>query len=321
MQYQLKIEQLVTYPRCRIYRKFLESLSADRSIRTNGSSCLFYFLTLCSLANFRKSTLRIDGSTHIVNAGEWILPVRDLTERMRTKTDKSTLAVLEEFQSKQYITYSLTHQRRYVKFKITDWDKFNTSLAANAPCHKDAGFFFFPYRMVSEFIGNGKSSEMDIILDLWLNTIYKDDRIAGSDVGSVVYYRNGTHSPLIGYEDLGRRWGVSKSTAGRILRKLEEHGYLKLVPFQGNYGTAICVPKSHLHLIVRKVAKVIFLQGIACASCTHARYRLSYLSDDCKRQSILTELLIRCPGGGEYRFTVDISPYPVPLSQSESEVV
>ena len=82
-------------------------------------------------------------------------------------------------------------------------------------------------------------NDMDIILDLWLNTIYNDFCIPGSDVGPVVYIRNGSRSPLIGYEELGRRWGVSKSTAGRIMRKLEESGYIKMVAFQGKYGTAI----------------------------------------------------------------------------------
>ncbi len=42
--------------------------------------------------------------------------------------------------------------------------------------------------MVSEFVGRGKCSEMDIILDLWLNAIYNDERIGGSDIGPVVYY-------------------------------------------------------------------------------------------------------------------------------------
>ncbi len=41
MQYQLKIQQLVTYARCRIYRKFLKSLSEVTNIRTSGLSYLF----------------------------------------------------------------------------------------------------------------------------------------------------------------------------------------------------------------------------------------------------------------------------------------
>ena len=50
---------------------------------------------------------------------------------------------------------------------------------------------------------------MDIIPDLWLNTLYNDTCIPGSDVGPVVYFRNGTRYLLIGYKELGKRWGIS----------------------------------------------------------------------------------------------------------------
>jgi hypothetical protein len=67
--YQLQIRQLVSYPRCRIYREFLQSLIADRGIRTSGRPGLFCFSVLCSYANFRTSYLRIDGLTYTINAG------------------------------------------------------------------------------------------------------------------------------------------------------------------------------------------------------------------------------------------------------------
>ena len=40
-EYQLEIKQLVSYPRCRIYREFLQTLIADRGVRTNGRPGLF----------------------------------------------------------------------------------------------------------------------------------------------------------------------------------------------------------------------------------------------------------------------------------------
>ena len=39
--YQLELRQVVDYPRCRIYREFMQTLIADRSIRTGGCSGLF----------------------------------------------------------------------------------------------------------------------------------------------------------------------------------------------------------------------------------------------------------------------------------------
>ena len=59
--YQLELRQIVDFPRCRIYREFVQDLLTDRSIRTGGCSGLFYFVVLCSYANFRTSYRRIDG--------------------------------------------------------------------------------------------------------------------------------------------------------------------------------------------------------------------------------------------------------------------
>lgn len=56
--YQLELRQIVDYPRCRIYREFIQTLIADRSIRTGGCSGLFYYVVLCAYANFRTSYLR-----------------------------------------------------------------------------------------------------------------------------------------------------------------------------------------------------------------------------------------------------------------------
>lgn len=72
---------------------------------------------------------------------------------------------------------------------------------------------------------------MDAMLDLWINTVYNDTQVQGSEVGPVVYMRNGTGSPLIGYAELAQRWGVSKATAGRYLRKMQELDYLSMVAF------------------------------------------------------------------------------------------
>ena len=394
MHYQLKAQQLLTYSRIRMYRAFLERLAADPNVRTNGESYLFHFMMLCSRANFRTSRVVIDGIRYSVAPGEWLMPVKDLTRLFRCKTDKSTLALLEELQAKNLIGFTLLHRGRYVKYKILNWHQFNTAVEDTASCTKEDGFFFFPYSMVNDFMGKGKCSEMDIVLDLWINAVYCDSHIAGSAEGPVVYFRNGSHSPLIGYDTLGTRWGISKSTTGRVLRKLQELGYVELIAFPGKYGTAIymknylptmfempemvidredvalslhieihvsacrneqeteenfvvsgtentpvpachnsekspvseqivvpenirCVPKSHLEKIVREVIRALSLQEYTCASCARARYILSNLSpisnlsDDCKRKTIFTELVMECPSQKTYhRFSLEITPQP-----------
>ena len=72
MKYQLEIKQLVDYPRCRIYRSFIRNLMEDRNIRTNGGSYLFYYIVLCSYANYRLKVClilcrQVNGSARFQN--------------------------------------------------------------------------------------------------------------------------------------------------------------------------------------------------------------------------------------------------------------
>ena len=46
--------------------------------------------------------------------------------------------------------------------------------------------------VANELVSYGKCSEMDAVLDLWINTVYNDSQVKGSDVSPLVYIRNGT---------------------------------------------------------------------------------------------------------------------------------
>ena len=81
--YQLELRQIVDYPRCRIYREFIQTLIADRGIRTGGCSGLFYYTVLCSYVNFRTSYRRIDGISYTVYPGEWVCSITDIAEFSR----------------------------------------------------------------------------------------------------------------------------------------------------------------------------------------------------------------------------------------------
>ncbi|MCM1232861.1 MAG: MarR family transcriptional regulator [Ruminococcus flavefaciens] len=239
MDYQLEVKQIVDYPRCRIYREFLRSLMEDRDIRTNGSSYLFYYMTLCSYANFRSSYRRIEGISYLVGPGEWICKTSELAEWFRTRFQHQALSILDFLQKQNYITYTQLGRNNLVKFSIIGWKQHNTALDYNYPCLKDVGFFFFPVAAVHELISMGKCSEMDIVLDLWIHAIYNDGQVQGSELGPVVYFRNCTGNPLISFSDLALRWGISKSTVCRILNKLQDKDYLSLVSFTGRHGSII----------------------------------------------------------------------------------
>lgn len=238
-EYQLQIKQIVDYPRCRIYRQFVQSLINDQSIRASGGSGLFHYTVLCSYVNFRTSYRRIDGSSFTVFPGEWVCSVKELSQWFRTRFQHEAIKIMESLQSKHLISYILLNRGRIVKYKIREWRRHNTALDYNCPCQKDSGFFFMPYVTAMELLSTGKASEMDIVLDLWFSAIYNDPQVQGSDIGPVAYFRNGTGSPLVSYSDLSDRWGLSKATVGRVLKKLVQMDYLSLVSFPGRRGSVI----------------------------------------------------------------------------------
>lgn len=238
-EYQLQIKQIVDYPRCRIYRQFVHSLMNDRSFRLNGGSGLFYFTVLCSYANFRTSYRRIDGISYTVYPGEWICTVKELSEWFRTRFQCQALDILENLQDMHLISFLSLGRGKIIKYKIRDWKKHNTVLDYNCPCQKDSGFFFMPVSTAAELISTGRCSEMDIILDLWLSTVYNDEQVEGSEVGPVVYMRNGTGNPLVSYNELAERWGLSKATVGRILKRLSDREYISFMTFPGRHGSVI----------------------------------------------------------------------------------
>lgn len=239
LDHQLEIKQIVDYPRCRIYRQFVQSLLNDQSLRTNGSSGLFYFTVLCSYANFRTSYRRIDGVTYTVYPGEWLCTLKELSQWFRTRFHHQALNIMEDLQKRHLISYLPLAHGKVIKYKIRGWKKHNTVLDYNCPCQKDTGFFFMPIATATELVGSGRCSEIDALLDLWLCTVYNDEQVQGSEVGPVVYLRNGTGSPLVSYSELSSRWGVSKATVGRYLKKLTRMEYISLATFPGTTGSVI----------------------------------------------------------------------------------
>lgn len=240
-EYQLEIKQLVDYPRCRIYRQFIQSLISDRNIRTGGSSGLYYYTVLSSYANFRTSYRRLDGVSYTIYPGEWLCRVSELTEWFRVRFQHQAVSILKDLQDRHLITYNILGHGKLVKFKIKGWHKHNRVLDYNAPCQKDTGFFFLSIATASEIISYGRPSEMDILLDLWINTVYNDEQVQCSSSGPVVYMRNNTGNPLVSCSELAERWNISKATVSRYLNKFENLDYISLATFPGKHGTVICL--------------------------------------------------------------------------------
>lgn len=121
MMYQLQIKQLVTYPRCRIYRSFIQNLMKDENLHTNGSSRLFYYTVLCSYANFRTSYQRVNKFSYLITPGEWICTKIELKKWFRVRFQYQAMALLEELQEKNYIAYTTLDNEKLVEYKINGW--------------------------------------------------------------------------------------------------------------------------------------------------------------------------------------------------------
>lgn len=93
MNYKLELKQIVEFPRCRIYRDFIQTLITTKSIRTTGGSFLFYYLVLCSYANYRTSYRRMEHITYTIGPGEWICTVTDLQEWFRCRFQHQALSM------------------------------------------------------------------------------------------------------------------------------------------------------------------------------------------------------------------------------------
>ena len=236
-EYQLEIKQIVDYPRCRVYREFVQALIADRSIRTNnGYSGLFYYIVLCSYVSFQTSHIFQNGICYTTAPGEWLCSAIELKEILRLRSFGQILDVLYGLQDDGLIQFRVLDRGRLVKYCITEWQRHNTVLGYNCPNQKNTGYFFIPCTATAELLGVDRCSEMDMVLDLWLSAVYRDERVQGSFDGPVVYLRNGSGSPFVSYSMLAKRWGRSKIMVRHILKKLCKLGYPSIFPSPEHQG-------------------------------------------------------------------------------------
>lgn len=239
MEYQVELKQIVSYPRCRIYRDFIRRLVDDKSIRLGGCSFFSFYVLLCSYANYQTHSVSYDGIKYLCHPGEWVCKLSEIAGWFRMRSGRQAIKVLEELRETNFITFSKLGRGKLVKFKILDWEKSNRIIEDYAPCQKDNGFFFLSMHKAHELVSITKCSEMDILLDLWVHAVYNDPQVEGSELGPVVYYRDLSGNPLQSYSFLAKRWGISKSSVCRMLNKMDQLEYLKLLTYPGRHGTVI----------------------------------------------------------------------------------
>ena len=243
-EYQLEIKQIVEYPRCRIQKKFVEMLMCDPDIKTSGGCGLYHFTVLSSFVRFETTNRKISGVNYTVFPGELLCTMDELIMMLRVKNKLQVLSILTDLQRRHFIEFNILDDGNCVKYRIRDWEKHNRALDEFAPCYKDKGYFYLPTSVVSNLVGRRHLSEMDALLDLWLNTVYDDNRVQNSVVDPVVYMRNETGKPTLDCGQLAKRWNVSASTAEKYLQKLKNNGYIYYKETVGENGLVVYLGKD-----------------------------------------------------------------------------
>ena len=243
-EYQLEIKQHVEYPRCRIYKKFVEMLMCDPDIKTSGGCGLYHYTVLSSFANFETKNRKISGISYTVFPGELLCTIDELLVLLRVKNKLQALAILSDLQRRHFIEFNILDDGNCIKYRIKDWHKLNRAMDDLAPCHEDKGYFYLPLTVVSDMIGRRHLSEMDAFLDLWLNAVYDDNRVQNSVVDPVVYMRNGSGKPVVDCGQLSKRWNVSAKTANKYLQKLKNNGYIYYTETIGVNGMVVYLGKE-----------------------------------------------------------------------------
>ena len=328
MNYQLELKQIVDFPRCRIYREFIQTLMKDRSIRTNGGSCLFYFLILCSYANYSSSYRNIEHLTYKVVPGEWICSLKELQIHFRQKFQHQVISILDTLVEQNLLTYSLHEKNKIIQYKIKDWPKDNTALSYNYPSVQgsDAGpvvYFrnqtgnpLFSYQELARRWKQSKSSVSRLLKKLEDTDMITLISYSGKH-GSMVYLRNylsvmfNISDVMIDKEEIAMKMQLPihipedtlpvKNNSECVSESITDEQII--VSQEGS-----CVPESHIKAIVRKVAEILEIQGISCCRCPKTKYILSPLSA-CKDSIYLYSLRIICPWGkAAYQFELKLKP-------------
>ena len=243
-EYQLEIKQIVEYPRCRIQKKFVEMLMCDPDIKTSGGCGLYHYTVLSSFVRFETTNRKISGVNYTVSPGELLCTMDELFVLLRVKGKWQALSILSDLQRRHFIEFNILDDGNCVKYRIKDWEKHNRALDEFAPCYEDKGYFYLPTSVISNLIGRRHLSEMDALLDLWLNTVYDDNRVQNSVVDPVVYMRNESGKPTLDCGQLAKRWNVSASTAEKYLQKLKNNGYIYYKETIGENGLVVYLGKD-----------------------------------------------------------------------------
>lgn len=193
-------QQLVCFPKVRVYKPWFRHFNDHKDFRNEGTVHLFSLMALFSYANFRSNERVINGDRYMEAPGQWICKLGALPRILRVHSKTQALELMEYFQNHGFLTFEiLDEEKEILRFTIADWKEHCTHLQYNYYSYKGSGFFFFPLPVGRLLLKTARKevgivfSELDAIMDMWLHTILNDPKVRGSEYMPVVYYSNILH--------------------------------------------------------------------------------------------------------------------------------
>ena len=188
-------QQLVCFPKVRVYKPWFRHFNDHKDFRNEGTVHLFSLMALFSYANFRSNERVINGDRYMEAPGQWICKLGALPRILRVHSKTQALELMEYFQNHGFLTFEiLDEEKEILRFTIADWKEHCTHLQYNYYSYKGSGFFFFPLPVGRLLLKTARKevgivfSELDAIMDMWLQTILNDPKVRGSEYMPVVYY-------------------------------------------------------------------------------------------------------------------------------------
>ena len=124
-EYKLELQQVVDYPRCRVYRRFIHSIIGINNLRVGRSSGLYYYTVLACHANFRTAYHRVRSVTYTVYPGEWICGFEEIMKWFRLRTKRQVISIMEKLQEKHLLKFKIVGQGDVIKYRLSGWAKYN----------------------------------------------------------------------------------------------------------------------------------------------------------------------------------------------------
>lgn len=248
---------LWNYKSQKISRNFINEIS--KTLSAKGNNQLFeYCYYLCNSIFNRKRNQNIETPYCAImsplkelvknlNKNDKNVDYKDFMDIIENNANKNcTFKNLKELAKLELITFDIKNIYSdyfvtvgMVGHKITSEHNRRFQKAEYAAIKNHSGYVMERQNNFDKIINNNNEplSERDIILDLYLNSIYNDDAFELSVNCPLVMFDKNNFTTNYSYRYLAQRWNISLGKVHNVLNKFKKLGYIDFysVPNHGTY--------------------------------------------------------------------------------------